>query len=162
MLSHPFVRFTACLATLISQAIHAQDAHWYNYDHLNFEAGTYIHYDPDDDHAGNRLFTSLEAVKSNDWFYGLALFNNSFDQFSQYLYGGKLWNFHDRWEGFNAKITAGLIHGYKGEFKDKIPNNQAGIAPAIIPGVGYRKGRFGGNVYVLGISGLLFTAGVDF
>ena len=86
------------------------------------------------------------------------MFNNSFNQFSQYLYGGKLWNFHGKWEGFNAKITAGLIHGYKGEFKDKIPNNGEGIAPAIIPGIGYRKGRFGGNIYVLGISGLLFTA----
>ena len=150
-----------CLTLLVPFGVLAEE-HWYNFDHLTLQAGTYIHYDPDDDHAGNRLFISLEAVKSNDWSYGLALFNNSFDQFSQYLYGGKRWNFHGRLEGFHAKITAGLIHGYKGEFKDKIPNNGLGIAPAIIPGIGYKKGRFGADVYVLGIAGLLFTAGMSF
>ena len=64
MLNHQIVRFIAYLAALIPLATHAEE-HWYNYDHLNFEAGTYIHYDPDEDHAGNRLFGSLEAVKSN-------------------------------------------------------------------------------------------------
>ena len=162
MPTHPMARLIFCLAALYPFTAQAEEEHWYNYDHLMFSAGTYIHYDPDDDHAGNRLFFSLEAVKANDWFYGLALFNNSFDQFSQYLYGGKSWNFHGRMEGFHAKVTAGLIHGYKGEFRDKIPNNGSGIAPAIIPGIGYKRGRFGGDIYILGISGLLFTAGMDF
>ena len=142
---------------LVSQA----EEHWYNYDHLYLQGGTYIHYDPDDDHAGSRLFLSLEAVRSDNWLYGLALFSNSFNQFSQYLYGGKSWNFPGRAENFHVKITAGLIHGYKGEFKDKIPNNNNGIAPAIIPGIGYKKGRFGGDIVVLGIAGLLFTVGMD-
>jgi len=137
------------------------EEHWYSYDHLYFQGGTYIHFDPDEDHSGTRLFFSLEAIKSNDWFYGLALFNNSFNQFSQYLYAGKSWNFPGRAENFHAKVSAGLIHGYTGEFKDKIPNNDSGIAPAIIPGIGYKKGRFGGDMYLLGISGLLFTVGVD-
>jgi hypothetical protein len=158
---HPMTRLTFYLAALLPFSVQGEE-HWYNYDHLYFQAGTYIHYDPDDDHKGNRIFTSLEAVKANNWSYGLALFNNSFDQFSQYLYGGKTWDFYGRLDGFHARITAGLIQGYKGEFKDKIPNNDAGIAPAIIPGIGYKKGRFAGDIYVLGISGLLFTAGVDF
>ncbi|MCG6899581.1 MAG: hypothetical protein LJE75_06205 [Gammaproteobacteria bacterium] len=162
MFIHPVVRFTLCLAALLPLATQAEEEHWYNYDHLHFQAGTYIHYDPDEDHSGNRVFASLEAVKANDWFYGLALFNNSFNQFSQYLYGGKSWNLPGKMDDFNVKITAGLIHGYKGEFKDKIPNNDLGIAPAIIPGIGYRKGRFVAEMYALGIAGLLFTAGVDF
>ena len=138
------------------------EEHWYGFDHLSMQAGSYVHYEADEDHAGSRLFASLEAVRSDDWFYGLALFNNSFDQFSQYLYGGKNWNFHGHWEGFYARISAGLIHGYKGEFEDKIPFNDLGVAPAIIPGAGYRKGRFSANAYVLGVAGLLFTAGIDF
>ncbi|MGB5179270.1 MAG: hypothetical protein WBP44_11135, partial [Gammaproteobacteria bacterium] len=89
MPTHPMARLIFCLAALYPFTAQAEEEHWYNYDHLMFSAGTYIHYDPDDDHAGNRLFFSLEAVKANDWFYGLALFNNSFNQFSQYLYGGK-------------------------------------------------------------------------
>jgi len=161
MFMHPVARFTFFLAVLFPLATQAEE-HWYNYDHLTFSAGTYIHYDPDEDHEGARIFASLEAVKANNWSYGLALFNNSFNQFSQYLYGAKTWNFHGRFEGFHAKITAGLIHGYKDEFKDKIPNNDTGIAPAIIPGIGYKKGRFGGDVFILGISGLLFTVGMDF
>ena len=32
------------------------------------------------------------------------------------------------------------------EFKDKIPNNDLGIAPAIIPGIGYKKGHFGADM----------------
>ena len=48
MFSHPVVRFTVCLAALIPFVTQAEEEHWYNYDHLHFEAGTYIHYDPDD------------------------------------------------------------------------------------------------------------------
>jgi hypothetical protein len=158
---HRIIRFK--LFILLCQPLASlAEEHWYNYDHLYLEGGTYIHYDPDDDYKGPRLFVGLSAVKANDWIYGLALFNNSFDQFSQYVYAGKRWNFPGSAENFHAKITAGLIHGYKGEFKDKIPNNGTGIAPAIIPGLGYKKGRFGGDIYVLGISGLLFTVGMDF
>ena len=106
MLSHRIVRFTVCLAALIPFTTQAEEEHWYNYDHLYFEAGTYIHYDPDEDHAGNRLFTSLEAVKANDWIYGLALFNNSFDQFSQYLYGGKSWDFPGKFDCHSRKLIS--------------------------------------------------------
>ena len=42
MFNHPIVRCIAYLAALIPVATHAEE-HWYNYDHLNFEIGTYIH-----------------------------------------------------------------------------------------------------------------------
>ena len=162
MFSHPMVRFTVCLAALYPFATQAEEEHWYNYDHLNLPAGTYIHYDPDDDHEGNRIFTSLEAVKSNDWsmVWPCSIIPSTS---SPSIYtAARTGIFMARLDGFHAKITAGLIHGYKGEFKDKIPNNGEGIAPAIIPGIGYKKGRFGADIYVLGISGLLFTVGIDF
>ena len=155
------IRLLHYLLLLIPFASQAEE-HWYNYDHLYFQVGTYIHYDPSDDHSGTRIVASLEAVKSNGWLYGLSLFNNSFDQFSQYLYGGKMWNFHGKLEGFTAKITAGLIHGYKDEFKDKIPNNGLGVAPAIIPSIGYKKGRYTFETALLGVSAMAFTLGMDF
>lgn len=145
------------LSPLVSQAEEA----WYDYDHLYIQAGTYTHYTSSPEHKGSNVFVSVEAVKSNNWLYGLALFDNSFGQFSQYAYLGKSWNYHGAFEGFHTKMTVGLIHGYRDEFKDKIPLNELGTAPAIIPGVGYKNGRYGADVIILGLSGLLFTVGMD-
>ena len=155
------VRFLLYLACLLPFAVPAEE-HWYSYDHLYFQAGTYVHYHSNDDFSGNKLFASLEAIKSNDWFYGLALFNNSYDQFSQYLYGGKIIDFHGRLDGFHAKISAGMLHGYKGDYKDRVPLNDLGVSPAVIPGIGYKEGRLGADAYLLGFSGVMFTVGMDF
>ncbi|SFJ90349.1 hypothetical protein [Methylophaga sulfidovorans] len=129
------------------------------FDHYYLQGGTYMHYTDSDDYTGTKIFTSLEGVKSNDWLYGLALFDNSFGQFSQYIYTGKSWNYHGKFEGFHTKLTAGFIHGYRGDYKDKIPLNHFGIGPAIIPGIGYDNGKFGADVIMLGGAGLLFTVG---
>jgi hypothetical protein len=96
-------------------------------------------------------------------FAGLALFDNSFGQFSQYVYVGQEWDL-GRWAGgtWYANVTGGLLHGYKGEHKDKIPFNSAGIAPVIIPNVGWRYGRFSLGTSVLGTNGFLFTASWNF
>jgi hypothetical protein len=161
LLTHPIALLSLCIAWILPFAVPAAE-HWYSYDHLYFQAGTYVHYHSDDDFAGNKLFASLEAIKSSDWLYGLALFNNSFGQFSQYLYGGKIIDFHGRLDGFHAKITAGLLHGYKGDYKDRVPLNDLGVSPAIIPGIGYQGRLFGLDAFLLGFSGVLFTAGMDF
>jgi hypothetical protein len=126
------------------------------------QAGTYTHYSSSDEHKGPNVLVSLEAKKTNDWLYGLALFDNSFGQFSQYLYAGKQWQLHGAFEHFHTKLTAGLIHGYRGEYKDKIPLNNLGTAPAIIPSIGYDYGEYGADIIMLGNSGLLFTVGKHF
>lgn len=161
MFTHTLTRLGLCLALLSPFTLQAEEEHWYNFDHLYLQGGTYVHFQSSDDHAGTNLFGSLEAVKANDWLYGLALFDNSFGQFSQYLYGGKSWHFHGKWEGFHAKLTAGIIHGYKEPYEDKIPFNNSGFAPGLIPGVGYKKGRFGVDMILLGNSAMLFTLGMD-
>tara|TARA_R110002049_G_scaffold92191_1_gene228917 strand:+ start:293 stop:742 length:450 start_codon:yes stop_codon:yes gene_type:complete len=145
------------LRSLTAQA----EEHWYSYDYLYLQGGTYTHYTSSDNHEGPDILLRLEAIKDNDWSYGLALFDNSFGQFSQYLYVGKTWNYHGSFEGFHTKLTAGLIHGYRGEYQDKIPLNRFGIAPAIIPSVGYKIGRYGADVSMLGFAGLLITVGID-
>lgn len=130
------------------------------FDHFYLQAGSYAHYTDSEDYTGTKLFTSIEGVKKNDWLYGLALFDNSFGQFSQYLYTGKTFNYHGQLEGFHTKLTAGFIHGYRGDYKDKIPLNNLGIGPAIIPGVGYDNGKVGADLIMLGVAGVLFTVGV--
>jgi hypothetical protein len=149
--------FLALLSPLVAEA----DDNWLDYDHLYLQGGTYAHYKSSSDYSGPDILVSIEAIKKNDWLYGLALFDNSFGQFSQYLYAGKIWNYHDAFEGFHSRITAGLLHGYRGEYQDNIPFNSLGTAPAIIPSVGYKTGRYGADISMLGFAGLLMTVGLD-
>lgn len=125
------------------------------------QGGAYIHFNDSDAHTDAPWFASAEIQRSDQWLYGLALFNNSFDQFSQYLYGGYKFKFKNRFENFHAKITVGIIHGYKDEYQDKIPFNNSGFAPAIVPGLGWKKDKLGFDVILLGNSGLLFSVGYD-
>ncbi|MCX4188530.1 hypothetical protein OMP95_11805 [Methylophaga sp. OBS4] len=154
------IQFILYLAFFIP-AINYAEENGDKFEHFYLQAGTYKHYQSNDDYAGPDIFIALEAIKPDCRLYGLALFDNSFGQFSQYLYTGKVWNYHGGLEGFHTKLTVGLLHGYKGEFQDKIPFNHYGIAPAIVPGAGYKNGRFGADVFMLGLSGLLFTVGMD-
>jgi hypothetical protein len=154
------IRFFLYIALLSPFVTHA-DENWLGYDHLYLQGGTYTHFSSSDDYKGSKILISLEAIKDNDWLYGLSLFDNSFGQFSQYLYVGKIWSYHGSLEGFHTKLTAGLLHGYRGKYEDKIPLNKYGTAPALIPSVGYKTGRYGVDVHMLGIAGLLLTVGLD-
>jgi hypothetical protein len=91
---------------------------------------------------------------------GLALFQNSFGQFSQYLFGGLVWRPIPDNQPFYIKLTAGPLHGYEGQYQNKIPFNSSGTAPAIIPGVGYCVKRYCGEFVLLGANAALFTIGV--
>ncbi len=96
-------------------------------------------------------------------FCGLALFRNSFGQPSAYAYVGKRWDNLLGNPQLFAKVSAGLIYGYKDKYKDKIPFNDYGIAPAIIPSLGYSFTRDDSmQVMVLGTAGLLFSYGRSF
>lgn len=101
---------------------------------------------------------ALDRRGENNGFCGLALFSNSFGQPSAYLYMGK------RWDGLLGnpklftKLSFGLIYGYRGAYKNKIPANNFGVAPAIVPSLGYEiTPRDSAQVYVLGTAGVLFA-----
>lgn len=91
--------------------------------------------------------------------FGLAIFKNSYGQPSQYVYWGQQWDVKP-W--FYTKVTAGLLHGYKGKYKNNIPFNDLGVAPAIIPSVGFRYGNARVEAVVLGFSALMVTVGYRF
>ena len=102
----------------------------------------------------------LQAEKALDERHiaGLAVFNNSFGQPTQYLYYG--WRFRplDSAPGFFIKLTGGVIHGYKAPFHRKIPfNHKSGWGLTAIPAVGYDISRnWGAQVNILGSAGLMF------
>jgi hypothetical protein len=123
----------------------------------------HFHYDPD--HEQSYLFDSeyhfKETWLGGQWIAGLALFQNSFGQFSQYIFGGLVWRPLEDNQPFYVKLTAGPLHGYTGQYRNKVPFNSAsGWAPAIIPGVGYCVQRYCGEFVLLGANAALFTIGM--
>lgn len=125
-----------------------------------------IHFHPDSEHAKYSWLIGLEWQAPSRWVAGAAYFNNSFDQKSQYLYAGKFWTLDaisDRpfMKDFYFKLTGGVVLGYKDRYEDKIPFNHNGIAPGIIPALGYKFGDFNIQANLLGDAGLMFTFGYD-
>jgi hypothetical protein len=127
------------------------------------QAGAYVHWRNDDDFKGVPWFAGIEYHLDDEWFAGLSLFNNSFGQFSQYLYLGKTFHPWDSYPAIRIKLSAGVAHGYKGEHYDTLPVHWGGSwGLGIVPAIGYQKGRTGYDLAVLGVGGLLFLVGYSF
>ncbi|HEB96503.1 MAG TPA: hypothetical protein ENI96_08750 [Sedimenticola thiotaurini] len=128
---------------------------------LHGQLGAYTHYSSSDDHKGPPVLVNLELNSPQDWLFGLSLFNNSFGQFSQYLYAGKKWRLPKIQKYLQVKLTAGVVHGYDDEFEDKIPFNKDGWGVGVIPSVGFKKDRWAVDLVALGTAGLLLAVGYD-
>ena len=134
-------------------------------DRFYFQFAYYtLHFNSDPEHQQSYAFDMEYRFDrywlEGQWLTGLSLLQNSFGQFSQYAYGGLQWRpWKDHPQGY-VKVTAGLLHGYTGEYRDKIPFNHYEIAPAIIPSVGYCWSRYCGEFVLLGGAGALFTVGM--
>jgi hypothetical protein len=101
---------------------------------------------------------SLDRQLQGGRFCGLALFSNSFGQPSAYGYVGQQWNNIFGNPKLFTKVSAGLIYGYKGKHKDAIAFNASGVAPAIIPSLGYSfSPQESAQVFMLGTAGLTFA-----
>ena len=128
---------------------------------LQAPASDPAHFDPEPDHVNDQNLLAIEAYFKRDWLAGLALFDNSFGQSSQLAYAGKTWPLADSPHWY-AKLTGGLVHGYKGEYEDKIPLNGLGVAPVIIPALGFRYKFFVAEANLGGLAVIMMTAGVRF
>ncbi len=127
-----------------------------------FQTSLYTkHWDPDPEHVNNSKLLSIEFEEASGWIYGFAQFDNSFGQPSQYLYAGRAWPlFKKDWAYF--KLTGGFLHGYKEPYEDKIPLNNLGVAPAIIPTFGLKYKRVHTELQILGAAAITVTAGFSF
>jgi hypothetical protein len=146
------------LMILAGEAAHAEQSGSV----LMGQFGPYVvhfHYDPE--HTDFPWMVGLEWESRDRWIVGGSVFRNSFDQPSQYYYVGRRW-FLDRIDdNLYFKITGGALLGYDEPYEDKIPFNHDGIAPAIIPALGYQFRRANAQVIFLGLNGLMFTFGFD-
>ncbi len=120
-----------------------------------------IHFDSDPAHADFSWLVGVEWQKPSHWLAGYSYFNNSFDQKSQYIYAGYWWSISEKNPNWYVKLTGGVILGYKEPYEDKIPFNHNGVAPGIVPALGYKMKRFNAQVNLLGTSGLMVTVGYD-
>ena len=109
------------------------------------------------------FLAALDRTVPGNRFCGLAVFRNSFGQPATYVYVGQ------RWDGIagHAKlftiVSVGFIYGYKGKYQDKIPFNDYGLAPAIVPSIGYDVEKNASvQAMLLGTAGILFAYGHSF
>ena len=120
------------------------------------------HYSHNPLHNNHQRLINLEAYNPNDWLTGIAVFDNSFNQPSQYLYVGRSFHPINAAPDLHLKVTGGLIHGYKAPYKDKIPLNALGVAPAILPSIGYSYKKATSELIFLGTAGIMVTVGYKF
>lgn len=119
------------------------------------------HYRSNPDHNNHPGMIGLEYRRpGSGWLVGGITFSNSFSQRSHYAFVGR--RFEARNLPVYAKVTGGLIQGYRGEFRDRIPFNRLGVAPAVVPTVGIQVDRFSTEVAVLGNSALALMVNFDF
>lgn len=120
------------------------------------------HFNSSTEHNNHQNLVNLEYQRADRWLFGASAFDNSFRQPSQYVYFGKLFRPLDTAPLVHVKLTGGLIHGYKGQYRDKIPLNDHGVAPAIIPAIGLSGKHVSGEVNFFGLAGMMVTLGVIF
>ena len=125
-----------------------------------------IHFNSSPEHADYSWLIGVEWQSPSRWLVGASYFNNSFDQKCQYYYFGKSWPLdsisdNQYFKNMYFKLTGGVLLGYKEPYEDKIPLNNNGIAPGIVPGLGYKFGDFNVQINLLGGAGLMFTFGYD-
>ena len=108
------------------------------------------------------VMLGLERERPDGIVWGGSLFSNSFGQPSVYVFGGQRLYGWSPWNPLYAEWSAGLLYGYVGEYKDKVPLNYKGFSPGITAGVGWQFTRnLAGQVHLLGTSGLLLSILVD-
>ena len=118
------------------------------------------HFSPDSEHNNRQNLIGLERNEASGLLYGAATFRNSFDQRSFYAYGGM--RFDSAGYPVYLKVSGGLLHGYKGKYRDKIPLNRLGVAPVVIPALGLTLGPVTAEAALLGTSAAIISLGLRF
>lgn len=122
-----------------------------------------VHYSYDEHHKYVWAL-GLERQLADSRLFGASYFTNSFGQPSGYVYGGQrlMGGFTD-YPKLYAQWTAGLLYGYRGEYKDKVPFNHNGFSPGLVLSVGWQfTPAYSAQVNVLGTSALMFQFGMGF
>jgi hypothetical protein len=139
--------------------------------HAQYSVFTH-HFFPSPEHVNhnhmiNLEYTFAEYPELGRWtrfgadraLIGGAVLKNSFGQPTQYLYVGQQWDIN---KNVYIKLTAGLLHGYKDPYQNKIPFNHYGIAPVLVPALGFSLGRATVETILLSNRAVVIALGVTF
>lgn len=121
-----------------------------------------LHFSPSDEHKPVWAI-GVERQAQSGWLWGGSYFSNSFGQDSGYVYLGKRYpGLFDRPQLF-AQWSAGVLYGYKGQYKDKVPFNHGGFSPGVLLSLGWAFNKqTAAQVNLLGNSGLMLQLSYDF
>lgn len=135
---------------------------WQGDGHWRAIASPYtLHWRPSDEHR-HVYALGLERQSSDHWLLGASYFRNSFGQPSAYTYLGR------RSDGVLAEPklffqwSVGVLYGYKGKYKSKVPLNLNGFAPGGVVSLGWQfDARRSVALHALGDAGVMIQLGYD-
>jgi len=105
---------------------------------------------------------ALERQRPDGWLAGFSFFRNSFGQPSAYAYLGRRHGPVLQSHGLFFQWSAGVLYGYKGEFKNKVALNVNGFAPGALVGLGWQFSERGSAlVHLLGDAAVMFQFSYD-
>jgi len=120
------------------------------------------HFHPSPTQNNHQDLLNLEWNYDSNLVVGAATFRNTFNQQTELAYWGAKFHPINSQPEMYVKVVGGLIHGYHGQYRDKIPFNGNGTAPAILPAVGYCYKQVCSELIVFGTAGAMLTGGVRF
>lgn len=155
--ARPF--FFICIAAFTSLAAPVQAADY----NLFAEPGSWSlvaspymgHFRPSAEHK-HVYALGVERLRDDGLLGGAAYFRNSFGQPSAYIYAGKKYTGIWGVPQWTAQWTAGLLYGYKGKYKNKVPLNYNGFSPGAVVSTGWQFTKnFSTEVHLLGDAGAM-------
>jgi hypothetical protein len=119
------------------------------------------HYRPSEEHQ-DVWAIGLERQRADQWLAGASFFSNSFGQPSGYVYLGRRYPGLLDVEPLFFQWSAGLMYGYVGKYKSKVPLNVNGFSPGALVTLGWQfSPKVSFAAHALGDAGLMFQFGYD-
>ena len=105
----------------------------------------------------------IERQSRDDWLAGASYFSNSFGQPSAYVYIGHRFNELFDQPRLFGQVSAGVMYGYVGKFKNKVPMNVGGFSPGALASMGWQfEKRSSATIHLLGDAGFMLQISHDF
>lgn len=105
----------------------------------------------------------VERQRPDNWLAGFSYFRNSFGQPSAYAYVGYRSTELFGIEPLYFQWSAGVLYGYRGQFKNKVALNVNGFAPGALVGLGWQFNKQSAvTLHMLGDAALMVQLSHDF